>query len=533
MSNTHGTPDTLYEIQCLGGDLLPALVLSTTYPTVPVPPSMTLAPFATVAYVRESATPARLIYVAQPAASVTVVGADGGYWLAVHKDTHSAVAGWTRQPGTHYLWRASGTEPQAPDGALLVSSLTVAGGAITAISARGAAPGLLAYGDAGGNLAYAPQLRWDQSAARLGIGGTPTQALDVFGATFLRSTLSVGSTLSALAGITNSGVLINVGAIRVGDGAAPGYPLDVNGDVALRAHTGIGALPVPGQFHLNAGLTQLQSLNVLSGSTIGGGLTVQGVVLANSALTVNGVARVNNILAVGMAPSGSYWFEVNGGAHLLAALQVDSALLVYGTTTLQSSLTVAGATVFNSPVGCNAGLYAGWSPQAGYNASFGTLWVQAGARCGDALMGALYLGTVAHPGYILYAEFGDVRFEGNLTCNYLNTGNHITTATNGFKPGGGPWADSSSRTLKRAIAPIQGALALLLTQRGRQFEWDEPQRSAVLPGTRYGLIEDEVTLPQWRHPSPAGVAIAEQGFPALCIEALRELAGRLEALERI
>ena len=131
MSNTHLVPDLHYETQAVDGDLLPSAVLSTTFPPVPVS-SMTLAAFPTQAYVRVG-SPIRLVYVNQPAAAVTLTGADGAYWLACHADTHSAVSGWARVPGTHYAWRASATRPAEPDGTLLLAQVTVAGGVITAV----------------------------------------------------------------------------------------------------------------------------------------------------------------------------------------------------------------------------------------------------------------------------------------------------------------------------------------------------------------------------------------------------------------
>jgi hypothetical protein len=53
MSNTDAIADTGYELQATCQDLLPACVITTSWPTVPVPPSLTLAAFATQAYVRD------------------------------------------------------------------------------------------------------------------------------------------------------------------------------------------------------------------------------------------------------------------------------------------------------------------------------------------------------------------------------------------------------------------------------------------------------------------------------------------------
>lgn len=130
MSNTHGRPDVWLETQAIHRDLLPPVLLSTTL-AVPVPGSMTLTAFASIGYVRLST---RLVYVLQTAAAVPLSGSNGTYWLALHVDTHTPVATWTRVPGTHYLWCSSGSQPATPDGALVFASVTVATGVVTAVT---------------------------------------------------------------------------------------------------------------------------------------------------------------------------------------------------------------------------------------------------------------------------------------------------------------------------------------------------------------------------------------------------------------
>ncbi len=70
----------------------------------------------------------------QDAAAVTFSGGDGTYWLAAHKDTTTSISSWTRQSGTHYLWRIASSQPTTPAGSVLVARLTVSGSAITAVS---------------------------------------------------------------------------------------------------------------------------------------------------------------------------------------------------------------------------------------------------------------------------------------------------------------------------------------------------------------------------------------------------------------
>lgn len=61
-------------------------------------------------------------------------GGDGTYWLALHRDTTTAVGGWTRQALTHYLWQKNAAEPATPSQGMLLARVTVATGAITAVT---------------------------------------------------------------------------------------------------------------------------------------------------------------------------------------------------------------------------------------------------------------------------------------------------------------------------------------------------------------------------------------------------------------
>src|SRR5262245_9026847 len=122
MSNSHARPDMFAELMAWGGDLLPPVILATN-PVVPAS-SMTLAPFATTGYVR-GASGTQLTYVDQPAASVTLTGAAGTYWVALMRDMVSAVSGWTRRVGSHYVWQSAASQPANPDGGLVFCQVTV------------------------------------------------------------------------------------------------------------------------------------------------------------------------------------------------------------------------------------------------------------------------------------------------------------------------------------------------------------------------------------------------------------------------
>ena len=134
-ANTHGTQSEAQERQAWGGDALPSYAAAGCLPTVPGA-SLTVPAFACAGYVRE--TNNQLTYTSQGAITVGPLNAGNGtYWLALHADTSTTVASWTRQPGTHYLWRLNATKPATPARSMIVSEVTVAAGAISAVTEHG------------------------------------------------------------------------------------------------------------------------------------------------------------------------------------------------------------------------------------------------------------------------------------------------------------------------------------------------------------------------------------------------------------
>jgi hypothetical protein len=115
----------------------------------------------------------------------------------------------------------------------------------------------------------------------------------------------------------------------------------------------------------------------------------------------------------------------------------------------------------------------------------------------------------------------------------LNGVGDLLLARNAFKPGGGPWAVSSDRSLKENIRPMESVLDKLLRLRGVNFEWKEPEQQGNLTGTQMGLVAQEVeeVFPEWVGNSPDGTKyVAIRGFEALTIEAFRELKSAVEAM---
>lgn len=131
-SNLHVPAGPLAELAPWTADHLDAHIVSGGLPVVPSS-SLTLGALATTGYVRNPGQ--GLVYVTQAAAPIGPFTAGNGlYWLALHRNSVTAVGGWTRQRGTHYLWVQSPTQPTLPSESAFLASITVAGGVITAVN---------------------------------------------------------------------------------------------------------------------------------------------------------------------------------------------------------------------------------------------------------------------------------------------------------------------------------------------------------------------------------------------------------------
>lgn len=128
MANTHNNP-AVAEYFPMFNDALAPYLFTGGAPAVPSA-SLTLAAFATSGYVTDTGI---LCYVAQAAAAVGPLSdGDGVYWLALHRNTSSPVTTWTRQAGTHYLWKLAATLPVTPPGTLIFAKVTVTSGVVSA-----------------------------------------------------------------------------------------------------------------------------------------------------------------------------------------------------------------------------------------------------------------------------------------------------------------------------------------------------------------------------------------------------------------
>jgi len=134
MANTFQTGSEAQERQ-LSAEALSynARVISGGQPVVPTT-SLTIAAFATEAFVPVGGFGSK--YVSQAAAVVTITD-DPLVWLALHHDTTTIPAGWTRVKNTHYIFTASATQPVALDGVFIIARIVVAGSIITVIDPFG------------------------------------------------------------------------------------------------------------------------------------------------------------------------------------------------------------------------------------------------------------------------------------------------------------------------------------------------------------------------------------------------------------
>jgi hypothetical protein len=121
----------------------------------------------------------------------------------------------------------------------------------------------------------------------------------------------------------------------------------------------------------------------------------------------------------------------------------------------------------------------------------------------------------------------ELRTNGNVTRLTIAANGDLTATAQAFKPGGGSWAVSSDARLKRDVAPLDGALGRLLALRGVRYTYRDPDPARRPAGEHAGFIAQEVqrVFPRWVSTDADGyMAVAPQGFEALTVEALRELA---------
>lgn len=220
--------------------------------------------------------------------------------------------------------------------------------------------------------------------------------------------------------------------------------------------------------------------------------------------------------------SPAHRLDVNGDANVATTLSAGTV-----TTTTAN---VSG----NAGVGGNLNIGGSLSLGGGISVTnTGAAFVQLlGSRISDNDDGILHIesggNVVAFDGFdnvgvgtttpsALLHVAGDAKVDGSLTVL-------------------GSFSNPSDARLKKDIRPLKSALERLLALRGVEFEWTHEDLARLHPGRQAGLIADEVeaVFPEWiRVDSGSGMKmLGVKGFEALVVEALRELARRIETLER-
>lgn len=486
MSNSHLSPSMMAETQSIVGDLLAPVILASTLTT---PGSgMTLPAFSTTGYVRQG-SPTRLVFVNQPAVAVPMTGGDGTYWVALMHDTYSAVSGWSRVAGSHYAWQAAATQPASPAGGLVLARVIVAGGAITSADIGPNYPAnRVAYGAGTGGLAFDPNLTWTGGVLKV-IGQVDALAHIVLertgdGVIGFYTTLNLAGGTGRFAINTSGTAPVHFGGTLNVVGAAT-----LQGSLQVTQPSGFSGVPVAGY-----------SLTTYANSQFAANVSV-GMLgsVATAALDVNGAVRSRGTLTCDVGGYVAGTFQAGGAVTCNSTLGVGSHLTVGGNLTVTGTTNLTGHTIM-STAGTTGGFTCG--------GTFGTQYIQTGLEVG--IMRAPVAGFALSVGGAIQSN--------NAIANKL---------------GAGPWGESSSRHLKRNITAIPDALSLLLEQRGRRYEWNEPERASVMPGHQHGFVFDEVSIPQWKDTLPDGTELLTlRGSEALFLEALRQVVTRLETLER-
>ena len=472
MATTHAIPDTFAEMQATWGDLGPAVIVAHTGLTVPAS-SLTLPAVSMTGYVLAAGPPARLVYVSQPAVSVTVSGGNGTYWLALHTDLSTAVSGWTRRAGSHYVWQPNATQPANPANALVLCRLTVTGGVISAVTPLAAVT--------------SPPMSTQNSHA-VAITGGSIAVSSAASQIFRVDDIGLTGQTAFYTNLPASG-----GTALYFGGTAPssfGGPVYLGGAVTFGD---------PATTRTNLGLGTMAVQNAASVAISGGTANFSGSLGTQGNLFVTGTSELFNAVGIGSAAVGG------------------QQLTVAGPTTLTGQLSGAGAN-FSGSLGTQGNFFVTGTTQLGGN-----------------------VGIAIAPGAATLTVGGNINAAADISGNnlvstldaYIGRNIAINTGT-GYKPGGGPWEASSSRTLKRELAGIPQALALLCTLVGYTFCWDREPEARLFPGPQYGLIAEDVaqTVPQWIGTAPdGGLTVAARGFEALVVEALKQVVARLERLE--
>ncbi len=220
-----------------------------------------------------------------------------------------------------------------------------AGGWVEVRTPPGGSAGHVQFNDGAGGFAGDGNLYWDNSAKRLGIGGTPSAyTLDVTGTFGASGNTVIGGTLGVTSAATFSDTMDVLGATTLSD------TLDIAGNVAVN--------------------TDKLTVDAATGNTaIAGTLDVTGATTLGNTLLVTGATTLSDMLGVTGATTLGDTLDVAGNTTIDAnTLFVDSTAntVGIGTTSPAAKLDIVGGVKIGADAVCSAsktGMIAWNSPQ--------------------------------------------------------------------------------------------------------------------------------------------------------------------------
>ena len=151
----------------------------------------------------------------------------------------------------------------------------------------------------------------------------------------------------------------------------------------------------------------------------------------------------------------------------------------------------------------------------------------------------LYIRTAGNPGKRNVIINPDNAIEGNVGIGTTSPSTKLDVEGDMSLNGAafidaGVWVTSDARQ-KQAVQSISKPLEKLLALRGVTYVWRDPTRRGSPAAREHGFLAQDVeaAFPDWVRETPKGTkAVNITGFSALAVEAMRELVGRCDRLEK-
>jgi hypothetical protein len=304
-----------------------------------------------------------------------------------------------------------------------------------------------------------------------------------------------------------------------------------DGSLLLTAASGMIELGADGALtHVAIGTKSPQADTALD--IHGGGIAVNN---SNAFLRLLGSAVIDQDDGILRIRSGGGTVAFDGADNVGINTQSPAHRLdVNGDANVATTLSAGSLVTTTANVSGNAGIGGNLNVGGGISlTNTGAAFVQLlGSRISDNNDGILHIESGGN--VVAFDGFDNVGIGTTAPTALLHVAGAATV--NGALTVWGPFSNPSDARLKKNIRPLEGALEKLLALRGVEFEWRREDLARLRPGRHAGLIADEVekVFPGWVHDDPGtGMKLlGAQGFEALAVEALRQLAQRIEGLEQ-